>query len=99
LADHSIEEIVKIVSPIAERYGIERVYLFGSRARGDNSSNSDYDFSIDPGRMDNILDLFSFIDELEEALSSEVDVVSRRSLREDSFYRYMVAKEIVVYGR
>jgi len=98
LADHSINEIVKIVSPIAEKYGIERMYLFGSRARGDNSSDSDYDFSIDPGRMDNILDLFSFIDEMEEALGSEVDVVSRRTLREDRLYKYIVADEIVVYG-
>jgi len=98
MVNHPIDEIVRIVSPIAERYGIERVYLFGSRARGDNSPDSDYDFSIDPGRMDNILDLFSFIDELEEALSSGVDVVSRRSLKEDLFYRYMVADEVVVYG-
>ncbi|MDR2698414.1 MAG: nucleotidyltransferase domain-containing protein [Candidatus Methanoplasma sp.] len=98
MADHSIDEIIKIISPIAERYGIERVYLFGSRARGDNASDSDYDFSIDPGRMDNILDFFGFIDELEEALGSRVDVVSRRSLKEDRFYRYMVADEVVVYG-
>ena len=98
MTNHSIEEIIKIISPIAERYGIERVYLFGSRARGDNSSDSDYDFSIELGRMNNILDFFSFIDELEEALDSRVDVVSRRSLKEDRFYRYMVADEVVVYG-
>ena len=98
MVNHTIDEIIRIISPIAEKYGIERVYLFGSRARGDNTSDSDYDFSIDPGRMDNILDFFSFIDELEEALGSEVDVVSRRSLKEDRFYRYMVADEVVVYG-
>jgi len=98
LADYSIKELMSIISPIAERYGIERVYLFGSRARGDNSSESDYDFSIDPGRMNNILDFFSFIDELEEALGSEVDVVSRRALKEDHFYKYMVADEVIVYG-
>ena len=98
MTDHSITEIIEIISPIAKRYGVERVYLFGSRARGDNSSDSDYDFSIDPGRMDNILDFFSFIDELEDALESRVDVVSRRSLKEDCFYKYMVADEVVVYG-
>jgi len=99
MTDHSIKELTCIISPIAERYGIERVYLFGSRARGDNSPESDYDFSIDPGRIDNILDFFSFIDELEDALGSKVDVVSRRTLKEDHFYKYMVADEIIVYGR
>lgn len=48
--------------------------------------------------MNNILDFFSFIDELEEALGSEVDVVSRRALKEDHFYKYMVADEVIVYG-
>ena len=98
MTDHSIDEIIKIVSPIAERYGIERVYLFGSRARGNNTYDSDYDFSIDPGKIDNILDLFSFIDELEEALGSEVDVVSRKSAKESRFYRHMTADEVIVHG-
>ena len=31
---YSIEEIKNRISPIAMRYGVERVYLFGSYAKG-----------------------------------------------------------------
>ncbi|MDR0309457.1 MAG: nucleotidyltransferase domain-containing protein, partial [Candidatus Methanoplasma sp.] len=41
-----IQRIRSIVEPIASRYGIEKMYLFGSRARGDNDPNSDFDFFI-----------------------------------------------------
>lgn len=32
---YTIEEIRAIVKPIARKYGVARVYLFGSYARGD----------------------------------------------------------------
>lgn len=35
-----------IVAPIAERHGVRRIWLFGSRARGDHRRDSDYDFCI-----------------------------------------------------
>lgn len=38
---YSIEEIRKIVSEIAKQYGVERVTLFGSYARGEARGNSD----------------------------------------------------------
>ena len=44
---YTIEEIQKIVSPIAANHGVERVFLFGSYARGEASADSDLDFRID----------------------------------------------------
>jgi len=44
---HSIEELRAIVAPVAEKYGVDKVYLFGSVARGDYNENSDYDFCIE----------------------------------------------------
>lgn len=46
---YSIDEIKKIISPIASRYGVERVFLFGSYARGEATEESDLDFRIDKG--------------------------------------------------
>jgi len=46
----SIEELRSIVEPIAKEYGVDKVYLFGSTARGDDGDNSDYDFCIERGR-------------------------------------------------
>jgi predicted nucleotidyltransferase len=41
---YSFEEICDIVGSVAAEYGVEKVYLFGSRARGDGHEGSDYDF-------------------------------------------------------
>ena len=38
-----ISAIKETVTPIAQRHGVKRVYLFASRARGDNCPDSDYD--------------------------------------------------------
>ena len=36
----------ELVKPIAEKYNVDRVALFGSRARGDNRPDSDWDLLI-----------------------------------------------------
>ena len=36
-----IERIKSIVAPIAQKHGVEKVWLFGSRARGDAQPDSD----------------------------------------------------------
>ena len=46
---YTIEEIQKIVSPIAAYHGVERVFLFGSYARGEATPDSDLDFRVDCG--------------------------------------------------
>jgi len=42
----SVEELSAIVALIAEKYGVNKVYIFGSVARGGYNENSDYDFCI-----------------------------------------------------
>ena len=44
---YTIDEIKNIVTPIAEKYQIAQVYLFGSFARGDFDEQSDIDIRID----------------------------------------------------
>ncbi|MDR1050081.1 MAG: nucleotidyltransferase domain-containing protein, partial [Deltaproteobacteria bacterium] len=44
---YSISEIIKIVSPIAKTHGVEKVWVFGSYARGEATSESDIDFRVD----------------------------------------------------
>ena len=45
------EKLSEPISPIAAKYGVERVFPFGSRARGDYSDDSDYGLSIDQGYL------------------------------------------------
>jgi|GEM_PF-6570799 len=47
---HSVEELREIVAPVAEKYGVDKVYLFGSIARGDFNEDSGYDFFIEKGK-------------------------------------------------
>lgn len=99
LMNRSIDEISRIVSPIAEKYGIQRVYLFGSRARGDNSEDSDYDFIIESGSVHNIMELFAFMNDLEDALGNKVDVIEERTISEEGFLKSMNRDKVLVYGK
>jgi hypothetical protein len=51
MAKHTIPEIQAIVSKLAREYGAQRVYLFGSYARGDMTEGSDIDLRIDKGSI------------------------------------------------
>ena len=42
----SLEDIVTLVRPLAERYNAKELYLFGSYARGEADENSDLDFLV-----------------------------------------------------
>ncbi len=79
----SFDEICQRISPIAAQYGVERIYLFGSRARGDHNDLSDYDFLITLGEIKNMVQLGCFIDDLSKALDCDVDVVSDNSTDQD----------------
>lgn len=54
----AIEELKKIISPIAKKYHISKVYLFGSYARGDCDEQSDVDLRIEKGELRGILSNF-----------------------------------------
>ncbi|MCQ2362052.1 MAG: nucleotidyltransferase domain-containing protein [Acidaminococcaceae bacterium] len=70
-----IAELKEKITPIAQKYGVKSVYLFGSRARGDATNESDYDFFIHKGKIIG-LQLMSFERALENVLGCNVDVVT-----------------------
>ncbi len=63
---YSIKEIKRIAIPIAKKYGVDSLSLFGSYARGEATSESDVDFYIDKGNIKGLLDFIGFIQDLEE---------------------------------
>ncbi|MCL2033063.1 MAG: nucleotidyltransferase domain-containing protein [Methanomassiliicoccaceae archaeon] len=71
----SFEDLRNIVAPIAIEHGIIRVYLFGSRARGDNGKDSDFDFCIVVPETYDLFDIGGFLYDLKEALGTKVDIV------------------------
>lgn len=95
--NYTIEEIKKIIHPIAEKYGVSHVYLFGSYARGDYNSESDIDIRIDKGAMRGMFALCGFYTEVSEALGMKVDVLTTGSL-EESFLKSIQKEEVILYA-
>ena len=92
------EEIKEIVTPIAETHGVTKLYLFGSRAKGTDNSESDYDFVISKGDITSYIAYMAFIHALEDALGSHVDVVTDTS--DDTDLLNSIEKdEILIYER
>jgi len=94
---HTIEELKTIVAPVAKRYGVNRVYLFGSVARGDHSEDSDYDFCIERGEIDCVLILSEFFKDLHDAVGCEIDMVTTKSVNSEFLNRIM-KEGVVLYG-
>ena len=45
------EHVRKGIIELAQKYGIQKVILFGSRARGDNKERSDVDLAVSGGNI------------------------------------------------
>lgn len=44
---YTIDDLQRIIAPIAEQYGLRAVYVFGSYARGEANADSDIDLLVD----------------------------------------------------
>ena len=93
---YTIEEIKAIVKPVALTYGVERVALFGSYARGDATPNSDIDLYIDKGAISGYIALSGFQQDLEDRLQVSVDVITTGALDQDENFRNTIEREKVL---
>ncbi len=82
---------------ILEPYGVCRIALFGSRARGDHRPGSDLDLLVRFEQTPSLLRLGELEERLGEALGMRVDLVTERSL--SPYIRDAVLREArVIYG-
>lgn len=88
--------IKDMILPIVRKYGVERVFLFGSMARGDADENSDYDFLISKGNLRSLFQYVSFIGELESVLKRHVDVITDTS-SDENIIRAAMQEGILLY--
>ena len=91
----TIDEIREIVAALAARYGADRIYLFGSYARGDANKDSDIDLRIDKGAIRG-LQMGGLAADLEDALGIPVDLVPTGSL-DSKFLNSISDDEVLLY--
>jgi addiction module RelB/DinJ family antitoxin len=80
----TLREIKDIVKPIADKYDVKELYLFGSYARGEASEDSDMDFVVENENTKAMgLGLLEMAEELENAFKVNVDLVPKYTVRFD----------------
>ncbi|MDE6405640.1 MAG: nucleotidyltransferase domain-containing protein [Lachnospiraceae bacterium] len=89
----TIRDIEVLVKPIAEKYKIKEIYLFGSYARGDADENSDLDFLVFGGENFKLTMIFSLAEELRAVLKKDVDVFEINEINRGSNFYNTIMKE------
>ena len=93
----TIEKIVALVKPLAEKYQVQQIYLFGSYARGEAGVDSDLDFLVYGGENFKLTKIFSLAEELREVLNKKVDVFEIHEINTDSdFYKAIMKERLLV---
>lgn len=98
MKDYKPEELAEIIAPLAGIHNITSVFLFGSRATGEYSDKSDYDFLIDTNVDFTYHDYCRFADGLEEAPGTSVDIVFMSTLNDDIFSRRVLREAVRIFG-
>lgn len=91
-----ISEIQKTVAPIACSYGVKRLYLFGSYAKGTANEKSDIDLLVEKGKPMSLLKLSGMRQMIQEALNLSVDLITTAGI-EDDFRKEIAGTEILLY--
>ena len=91
---YTVDEITAAVKPIAEKYGIDKVWLFGSYARGEATEKSDVDLLIS---YQNLIGMFALGGVYSDAFNKPVDIVSERALT--ASYASVSSKQLLMNAR
>ena len=78
------DETRKKIEELCKRNKVRELSLFGSRARGDNRPNSDYDLLVEffPNAGIGLIEYCRLQLDLARVLRKRVDLVSKKGLRE-----------------
>lgn len=99
-----IEEKRGELTALCRRYGVERLYLFGSAATGRfRPPSSDLDFIVEMAdRQPNATyadRYLAFAEELERLFGRPVDLITEQSIRNPYFRHEVEATRQLVYGQ
>ena len=92
----TMDEIKERSIPLAKQYGIKRLGLFGSYARGEARDDSDLDFLISTGKMRGLFQYMGFVLDLEDMFGCHVDVVTD-GIEDKEFLKAIKKDEVILY--
>lgn len=82
----TMNELKERIAPVAAKYRLREVYLFGSYAREEAAEDSDVDLLIDRtgSVIKSMFDMGGLYNDLRESLGKEVDIVTTQTLEQKS---------------
>ncbi len=78
--DPKIDRQSEVIRSVAAKHGARNVRVFGSRARGTASADSDLDLLVEMDKGRSLLDLIELERELDTSLGIAVDVLTPGSI-------------------
>jgi predicted nucleotidyltransferase len=90
---HYLQKLQQFKQLYSSEYGIERIGIFGSVARGEQTEKSDIDIYYE-GKSLGLKSLVEFPEKLEEYLGMPVDVVRKHSNLRPTFVK-RIMKDVV----
>lgn len=90
---YTIEEIKDAVIPIANKYNVHSIYLFGSYARGEANENSDLDFLVFGGENFKLTNIFALAEDLRLVFQKQIDVFEISEINIDSDFYSTIMNE------
>ena len=93
------QKLHQVISEIAKKHGVAKVWLFGSYARNEANESSDIDLLIEKGKLETYIDIFRFQFEIENYFKKSVDIVTTEAIKNEYFLLKNRKKDgIKLYG-
>jgi predicted nucleotidyltransferase len=105
---YTLKQITEIVGPVANKFNLKSLWVFGSYARGEATEKSDIDFLMDytGSNISNLYDYSEVFDSLEQAINKKIDLISTVGLfdklnasRAPKFVNNVTKEMIKIYER
>ncbi|NOK59441.1 MAG: DNA polymerase subunit beta [Chloroflexi bacterium AL-W] len=97
----TLKEIKKVALPACSEFNVKRLYLFGSHARGNKTSDSDVDLLVEFEEPHLHLSkrFFGLLHYFEDQLGVKGDLLTPNSLKNPYFRKRVLAERVNIYDR